>query len=102
MGEAINLEKTFLAPGESTSFDIVVNPPEGTPLGQYQDSIRLLTVSISFGYCRSGNIKCQHRRKTVPDVIPNVMRKVMWKIMLSAARNYRREQGRKLRERMPR
>jgi len=44
--KAINLEKTFLAPGESTSFDIVVNPPEGTPLGQYQDSITVTDVSI--------------------------------------------------------
>ncbi|TYQ15580.1 UNVERIFIED_CONTAM: fibronectin type III domain protein [Acetivibrio alkalicellulosi] len=35
----VNLEKTNLAPGESTSFDILINPPEGTSLGQYQDNI---------------------------------------------------------------
>ncbi|EIC06047.1 PKD domain containing protein, partial [Acetivibrio thermocellus YS] len=62
--KAINLEKTFLAPGESTSFDIVVNPPEGTPLGQYQDSITvtdgkykaLVTVGVEISSANIGSL----------------------------------------------
>jgi len=34
-----NLEKNFLAPGEYTYFDVAINPPEDTPLGQYQDTV---------------------------------------------------------------
>ncbi|TYQ18185.1 UNVERIFIED_CONTAM: PKD domain-containing protein [Acetivibrio alkalicellulosi] len=50
---AINLDSNFLAPGDSTSFDIVIKPLDTTPLGQYQDVVKVTDgkyeATITFG-----------------------------------------------------
>ena len=37
----VNLGKDKLLPGESTTFEIIFNPPKATALGQYQDELRV-------------------------------------------------------------
>jgi len=59
-----NLEKNFLAPGEYTCFDVVISPPEGTPLGRYQDTVivtdgkykAVVTVAAEISSANTGSL----------------------------------------------